>query len=137
MKRRWERDNALNSPAPLLLGSCLQAAVPRNTGSGAGPAAGCGWRRGAPPPQLFVALPVGHASFGGSNKYHFHIVFHLSRNFKPILRLRSNHSQPHYQLIKAGSNQSAADIISDLLPAIQSTEGCQGRLGGEEDLDVH
>lgn len=32
MKRRSARDNALNSPTLLLLGSCLQAAFPRKTG---------------------------------------------------------------------------------------------------------
>lgn len=32
MKRRWARDNALNSPTPLLLGWCLQAAFTRKTG---------------------------------------------------------------------------------------------------------
>lgn len=36
MKRRSARDNALNSPTLLLLGSCLQAAFPRKTGLGWG-----------------------------------------------------------------------------------------------------
>lgn len=31
MKRRWRRDNALNSPTLLLLGRCLQAASTPNT----------------------------------------------------------------------------------------------------------
>lgn len=36
MKRRSARDNALNSPTLLLLGSSLQAAFPRKTGLGWG-----------------------------------------------------------------------------------------------------
>lgn len=126
MKRRSARDNALNSPTLLLLGSCLQAAFPRNTRVGwgelldaaeQGRTIGTTWKWSCTAGRLWT--------FGKKQQMEQPVCLHTLQHHCPALApsdFSATSVQSHKQLIEAGSNQKVSryGTNSDLLSVIQS-----------------
>lgn len=108
MKRRSARDNALNSPTLLLLGSCLGAAFPRKTRLGWGELLGAVEGGGNNRNDVSGVSPVVQTSsrtsvlledatdaansapsLASSLHPSFELKFHKSYNFYPIARNRT------------------------------------------------
>lgn len=108
MKRRSARDNALNSPTLLLLGSCLGAAFPRKTRFGWGELLGAVEGGGNNRNDVSGVSPVVQTSsrtsvlledatdaansapsLASSLHPSFELKFHKSYNFYPIARNRT------------------------------------------------